>query len=70
MELPHGIPDESAFRRVLQCLDPRQLQEGLENWLVDIKIREKDAGAAARRVNIDGSNTKYPQRYGGAAFMR
>jgi hypothetical protein len=46
------------------------LQEGLENWLVDIKIREKDAGAAARRVNIDGSNTKYPQRYGGAAFMR
>jgi hypothetical protein len=26
LELPHGIPDESAFRRVLQCLDPRQLQ--------------------------------------------
>jgi hypothetical protein len=41
LELPNGIPDESAFRRVLQCLDPRQLQEGLENWLVDIKQRKK-----------------------------
>jgi hypothetical protein len=51
-------------------LDPRQSREGLENWLVDIKIREKEAGAAARRVNIDGSDTKYPQRYEGAVFMR
>jgi hypothetical protein len=31
LELPNGIPDESAFRRVLQCLNPRELQEGLEN---------------------------------------
>jgi hypothetical protein len=31
LELPNGIPDESAFWRVLQCLDPRQLREGLEN---------------------------------------
>jgi predicted transposase YbfD/YdcC len=40
------------------------LQEGLKNWLIDIKIQNKEAGTAARRVNIDGSDTKYPQRYG------
>ncbi|MDR1930580.1 MAG: transposase family protein [Treponema sp.] len=38
LELPQGIPDESAFRRVLQCLDPRQVQGGLEKWLTDIKV--------------------------------
>jgi hypothetical protein len=31
LELPNRIPDESAFRRVLQYLDPRQLREGLDN---------------------------------------
>jgi hypothetical protein len=31
LELPNDIPDESAFRRVLQCSSPRQVQEELEN---------------------------------------
>jgi hypothetical protein len=31
LELPKGIPNESAFRRVLQCLNLRELQEGLKN---------------------------------------
>jgi hypothetical protein len=28
LELPNGIPDESAFRRVLQGINPYQLKEG------------------------------------------
>jgi hypothetical protein len=31
LELPNGIPDESVFRRVLQCINPYHLKEGLEN---------------------------------------
>jgi hypothetical protein len=58
LELPNGIPDESAFRRVLQCLDPRQVREGLENRLVDIKIRNKVEGEEARLVNIDGKTIR------------
>jgi hypothetical protein len=54
LELPHGIPDESAFRRVLHCLNPGEVQEGLENWLREVRIREKEAGAEVRLVNIDG----------------
>jgi hypothetical protein len=69
LELPQGIPDESAFRRVQHCVEPRQLQEGLENWLTDIKVRTGREGEARRLVNRDGSDTKYPQRYGGAVFM-
>ncbi|MDR1902228.1 MAG: transposase family protein [Treponema sp.] len=52
LEVPHGIPDESAFRRVPQCLNPRQLQEGLENWFMNIKIRNKEAGTAGRIQSI------------------
>jgi hypothetical protein len=58
LELPNGIPDESAFRRVLQCSSPRQVQEGLENWLVDIKIRNKVEVEEARKVNIDGKTIR------------
>jgi predicted transposase YbfD/YdcC len=58
LELPNGIPDESAFRRVLQCLKPRELQEGLENWLADVKLRRKEEGAEARLVNIDGKTIR------------
>jgi hypothetical protein len=42
LALPNGIPGESAFRRALQCLNPKELQEGLENWLVDVKLRRKE----------------------------
>jgi predicted transposase YbfD/YdcC len=58
LELPNGIPDESAFRRVLQCLNPRELQEGLENWLVEVKLRRNGEGAGARLVNIDGKTIR------------
>jgi hypothetical protein len=58
LELPNGIPDESAFRRVLQCLNPRELQEGLESWLVDVKLRKKGEGDEARQVNIDGKTIR------------
>jgi hypothetical protein len=69
LELPNGIPDESAFRRVLQCLNPYQLQEGLSKWLIDIKERVKEEGGKARAVSIDWSATKLPQRYVVAVFM-
>jgi predicted transposase YbfD/YdcC len=42
----------------VQCLNPYQLKEGLENWLVDIKLRTKGAGDAARLVNIDGKTIR------------
>ncbi|MDR2795348.1 MAG: hypothetical protein LBB47_01390 [Spirochaetaceae bacterium] len=54
LELPHGVPDESAFLRVLQRLNPRELQEGLKNRLTEIKDRKKAEGVVARLVNIDG----------------
>jgi hypothetical protein len=34
LELPNGIPDESAFRRVMGCLNPPGLQKGLETGLL------------------------------------
>jgi predicted transposase YbfD/YdcC len=58
LELPNGIPDESAFRRVMQCLNPYQLKEGLENWLLDIKVRTGGEEDAARLVNIDGKTIR------------
>jgi hypothetical protein len=50
--LPHGIPDEPAFRRVPRCLNPMELREGPGNRLVDVKLRRREEGAEARPVNI------------------
>jgi predicted transposase YbfD/YdcC len=58
LELPQGIPDESAFRRVLHCLNPREVQKGLENWLTDVGIRKETEGAGERLVNIDGKTIR------------
>jgi hypothetical protein len=58
LELPHGIPDGSAFRRVLQCIKAGELQEGLENWLTDVRIRKEETGAEARLVNVDGKTIR------------
>jgi hypothetical protein len=63
LELPQGIPDESAFRRVLQCLYPRELQEGLESWLRDEKARKEEG------TERGGWSTETEKRYGGSAFM-
>ncbi|MHB9293327.1 putative ISAs1 family transposase ISPto5 [Hollandina sp. SP2] len=56
--MPNGIPDESAFRRVLQCINPKGLREGLGNWLVDVKVRQKGEHAEARLVNRDGKTIR------------
>jgi hypothetical protein len=58
LELPNEIPDESVFRRVVQCLNLGELQEGLENWLVDVTIRRNGENAGARLVNIDGKTIR------------
>jgi hypothetical protein len=39
-ELPGEIPDESAFRRVLQCLKP----PGLQRWLEGLTYGYKNTG--------------------------
>jgi hypothetical protein len=64
LELPNGIPDESAFRRVLQCLNPYQLKyirghwsiENQLHWMLDIVFREDECrvrtGNAALNLNI------------------
>jgi hypothetical protein len=62
LELPNGIPDESAFRRIMGYLNPLGLQKGLENRLADIKMRPKEENETVRLVNIDR------KRYGGADF--
>ncbi|MHB9292853.1 putative ISAs1 family transposase ISPto5 [Hollandina sp. SP2] len=56
--MPNGIPDESAFRRVLQCINPKGLQEGLGNWLVAVKVRQKGEHGEARLVNRDGKTIR------------
>jgi hypothetical protein len=58
LELPNGIPDESAFRRVLQCLNLLELQKGLENRLADVKMWRKGENKTARLVNIDGKTIR------------
>jgi predicted transposase YbfD/YdcC len=58
LELPNGISDESAFRRVLGCLNLPGLQKGLENWLADVTMRTKEENGTARLVNIDGKTIR------------
>jgi hypothetical protein len=57
LELPNGIPDESAFWRVLQ-VNPKELQEALEKWLVDVKIRTKAESEGVRQGSIDGKTIR------------
>jgi hypothetical protein len=40
------------------CLNPPGLQKGLENWLIDIKMRTKGEDETARLVNIDGKTIR------------
>jgi hypothetical protein len=58
LELPVGIPDESAFRRVLRGINPGELREGLGNWLVDVKLGQKGEKEGARQVAIDGKTIR------------
>ena len=48
--MPNGILDEPAFRRVSRHLNPYQMKEGLEKWLVEIKARVK--GAQDKRIEL------------------
>ena len=69
LEMPNGVPDESAFRRVLQCLNPYQLKEGLENRFLDIKVRTEGEEDAARLVNIDGKTIRGSGFHVGSAWV-
>jgi hypothetical protein len=57
-ELPNGIPDEPAFRRVFGHLNPPGLQKGPGNWLADIKTRTKGAREKAQLASIDGKTIR------------
>jgi hypothetical protein len=48
LELPHGIPDEIPFYRVLRVIDPGKLAEALNEWLFEVKPEE------GQEINIDG----------------
>jgi hypothetical protein len=47
LELPQGIPDESAFGRVFSWIEPGELLSGLQRFMGENK-------ASGRRINIDG----------------
>jgi predicted transposase YbfD/YdcC len=53
---PTGYRMNQRFGGCYNCLNPWELQEGLENWLVDIKLQKK--GEGARLVNIDGKTIR------------
>jgi hypothetical protein len=52
LELPHGIPDESTFFRVLRRVKPEELSGNLYKWLTE--AREGTLTA----VNIDGKTIR------------
>jgi hypothetical protein len=54
LELPNGIPDESAFRWVFGCLNPPELQRWLENRLANVKTWTKGKKEKTRLTDIDG----------------
>lgn len=64
MKRGEALPRASGFRRVLQCLKPRELQEGLESRLREIKVRKKEEGAGGQLVNIDGKAIQGSGFYG------
>ena len=48
LELPNGVPDADTFRRLFERIDPKELLDSLNNWLITVK---KEGG---REINIDG----------------
>ena len=64
LELPHGIPDESAFRRVLQIINPQELQKGLGGWLIYIGNGQEKEGKGGRLINVDGKTIRGSKKKG------
>jgi predicted transposase YbfD/YdcC len=64
LELPHGIPDESTFRRVFQRLNPEQVRKSLESWLLEKKERDKEGEEGRRALNIDGKTIRGSRKEG------
>jgi predicted transposase YbfD/YdcC len=52
-ELPHGIPSDDTFRRVLTCVSPTQFQDRFMNWVQAISTR-----MAGHVVPIDGKTVR------------
>jgi hypothetical protein len=50
LELPNGIPDKDAFRRLFERIRPEELLKGLTQWLV--------GPGSGREVNIDGNTLR------------
>ena len=53
LELPNGIPSHDTFRRVFQRLDPKQLQNALTEW--SLQLQQSLAGKV---VAIDGKTLR------------
>lgn len=64
-ELPHGIPSDDTFRRVLTCLSPTAFQDRFVDW-----VKAISAQTAGRVVAIDGKTVRrsYDRRDNKAAI--
>src|SRR5258708_26765986 len=51
--LEHGIPSHDTFARVFALLDPRQIQEGFQEWIAGLC-----AGVPLKQVAIDGKTLR------------
>jgi predicted transposase YbfD/YdcC len=64
LALPHNIPDESTFRRVLRQIDPQELQNGLGKWLLDIGNSQGKDVKTGRLINVDGKTIRGSKKEG------
>jgi len=52
LELPNGIPDEDTFRRIFERINPAQLLDCLQQWLLQMSL------PGGRDINIDGKTIR------------
>jgi len=53
LALPNGIPSPDTFRRVLECINPKQLEASFEQW---VRTLVTDLGVQV--IAIDGKKLK------------
>ncbi len=54
IELPCGIPSYPTFRRVLQILDPKELQKGLMSWTESLR-----SATSGQVIALDGKTLRH-----------
>jgi hypothetical protein len=69
LELPHGIPDESTFRKVINRLDPLQLHKSLDNWLRVLGNVKKPMTILSGQSILTGKRYAEARKRAGKGFM-